>query len=236
MNDTLYFPHDYHARHDPKLERVMLTMGQAAVGVYWCLIEMLYEQGGCLRIADLSIYAQSLNTTPELLRTLIDDSKLFLKNKTHFYSKSALKRLHRINEKREIARASANSRWNADAKPTHSKRNASKVKKSKEKKSSIKLTDAEFLEALKTNPVYKDIKIDVELGKMDGWLKANPYRKKTRRFIVNWLNRELSRSSSLPPQPQQQRKQLPSSTCTVCGGTGKIIEGDKAGKDCWCLH
>jgi len=50
-------------------------------------------------------------------------------------------------------------------------------------------TDSVFLDILKTNPAYKMIDIDIELKKMDAWLLARPGRKKTRRFIVNWLNK-----------------------------------------------
>jgi hypothetical protein len=46
MKKTFYFPHDYHARHDPKLEKAYLKHGHIAWGIYWHLIEMLYEQGG----------------------------------------------------------------------------------------------------------------------------------------------------------------------------------------------
>ena len=49
--------------------------------------------------------------------------------------------------------------------------------------------EAEFLEALKTNPAYSHVDINTELGKIDAWLSAHPGRKKTRRFVVNWLNK-----------------------------------------------
>jgi hypothetical protein len=53
------------------------------------------------------------------------------------------------------------------------------------------LSDSDFINVLKENPAYKGIDIDRELAKMDAWLltPAGKRRKKTRRFIVNWLNR-----------------------------------------------
>lgn len=53
------------------------------------------------------------------------------------------------------------------------------------------ISDSDFIETLKENPAYKGIDIDRELAKMDAWLltPAAKGRKKTRRFIVNWLNR-----------------------------------------------
>ncbi len=50
-------------------------------------------------------------------------------------------------------------------------------------------TDDEFLASLLKNPAYQGIDIQRELSKMDAWLSVRPEKKKTRRFIVNWLNR-----------------------------------------------
>jgi len=49
--------------------------------------------------------------------------------------------------------------------------------------------DSFSLDDLKTNPAYSHIDIPRELHKMDAWISANPGRKKTERFIINWLNR-----------------------------------------------
>lgn len=49
--------------------------------------------------------------------------------------------------------------------------------------------DIKFIVTLKTNFAYSHIDIDTELGKMDAWLLAHKGRKKTRRFVVNWLNK-----------------------------------------------
>lgn len=52
-----------------------------------------------------------------------------------------------------------------------------------------KISDSEWLESIRTNSAYAHVDLTAELGRMDLWLSANPQRKKTRRFIVNWLNR-----------------------------------------------
>lgn len=54
---------------------------------------------------------------------------------------------------------------------------------------SKRLSDDEFLQSIKDNPAFKGIDIDRELLKMDAWLITKPGRKKTRAFIVNWLNK-----------------------------------------------
>lgn len=55
------------------------------------------------------------------------------------------------------------------------------------------LTDEAYGESLRGNPAYRYLDLDVEVGKMDAWLLANPGRQKTRRFMVNWLNRAADR-------------------------------------------
>ena len=55
----------------------------------------------------------------------------------------------------------------------------------------VVLSDDQFLDQLRQNPAYDGIDLDRELGRMDAWL-ATPKgrgRKKTRQFVVNWLNR-----------------------------------------------
>jgi len=48
-----------------------------------------------------------------------------------------------------------------------------------------------FLESLKSNTAYTHINLEWELGKMDTWLAlpAHKGRKKTQRFVLNWLNK-----------------------------------------------
>lgn len=49
--------------------------------------------------------------------------------------------------------------------------------------------DKVFIESLKKNKAYEHINIDIELDKMDAWLLAHKGRQKTKRFVVNWLNK-----------------------------------------------
>jgi uncharacterized protein YdaU (DUF1376 family) len=50
-----------------------------------------------------------------------------------------------------------------------------------------KKTDEEWL--TDTRALFPGIEVDTELRKMDAWLSTRPGKQKTRRFIVNWLNR-----------------------------------------------
>jgi len=61
----------------------------------------------------------------------------------------------------------------------------------------------EFFIELKKNPAYAHIDMERENGKMDAWLAlpANRNRIKTRKFVLNWLNKI---EAPLPNAPQQE--------------------------------
>jgi hypothetical protein len=137
MKDTQYFPHDTNARNDTKIQKLLMKHGMAGIGLYWCLIEMLYEQDGKLPLADMETYAFALRSDSEFLNEVISGFGLFKKNKSHFWSESANKRLNEIKNRSNSARRSAYARWgNANAMQSHNDSNAikeSKVKESKRK-------------------------------------------------------------------------------------------------------
>ncbi|MEY4350010.1 MAG: hypothetical protein RL078_52, partial [Bacteroidota bacterium] len=61
-------------------------------------------------------------------------------------------------------------------------------KEQRTKKTKDTRTTEEFVEYLKKT--YDWVNIDTELKKIDVWLLSHPDRKKTRRFVENWLLRK----------------------------------------------
>ena len=59
-----------------------------------------------------------------------------------------------------------------------------------------------WLEELKKNPAYQHINFAVELGKMDAWLALRPKRKRTKTFVLNWLNK-IDPPLVLPPRKER---------------------------------
>lgn len=91
--------------------------------------------------------------------------------------------------------------------------------------------DIDFINSLKNNPAYKHIDIDTELAKMDAWLSTRPARKKTRRFVVNWLNKIDKPIGTI--KTEREKKAKPD--CYICKGTGKIPDGELKGAICNCV-
>lgn len=140
--ESYFFSHDYGARNDPKLQKLLMRLGQAGKGVYWDLIEISFEQGGVLNFEDIESYAFALRTDCECINRIINEFELFKKNDKSFWSESVLKRLDRRNEISKKASESAQTRWgnanasnnNANALPSHQKTMLLKEKKGEERK------------------------------------------------------------------------------------------------------
>ncbi len=115
--DALYFSHDFGARNDPKLQEVQMQMGMEGIGIYWCVVEMLYEQGGHLPLSALRGMAYALHTDEAKLRQVIEGFDLFGQTEDGlFYSSSVITRIERkrkISEARRLAgQASGQARRN----------------------------------------------------------------------------------------------------------------------------
>ena len=111
MKETFYFQHDYNARNDPKLQDVLIDLGVEGIGVFWCIIEQLYEQGGTLPIRSCKSIAFALHVDCNVVERLVHEYGLFKNDGEKMWSESVLNRLNRrkdISDKRKLA---ALARW-----------------------------------------------------------------------------------------------------------------------------
>lgn len=109
MNE--YFSHDYRARTDKALVRLAMVHGMAGIGVYWCIIEMLYEENGYILQSEYERISYELRVPIKLIKSVIEDFSLFCSRGDKFYSKTVLRRLKHRLEKSEKARQSVLTRW-----------------------------------------------------------------------------------------------------------------------------
>ena len=136
--DTYYFSHDYNARSDPKTKRLLSKFGMAGYGVYWSIVEDLYNNANALP-ADYGTIAYDLRCEESMIKSIIEDFDLFEIHGEYFGSPSVERRLNKRIEKSSKARQSAHIRWNkvvnndADAMRTHTDCNAIKGKERKGK-------------------------------------------------------------------------------------------------------
>jgi len=141
--DTFYLSHDYNSRNDSKIKKLLSKHGYTGYGIFWAIVEDLYNNANALP-TDYDSIAFDLRTTPEIVKSIINEFNLFVIDADKFGSLSVERRLNERNEKSVKARESALNRWNkikddANALRTQSECNAIKdsiVKESKEKDSS----------------------------------------------------------------------------------------------------
>ena len=136
MKDTFYFSHDYNARNDAKIKNLIRKHGINGYGIFWAIVEDLYNNANALP-TDYESIAYDLRSDAETVKSIISDFDLFVFDGNNFGSVSIEKRLNERNEKSKNARLAAESRWNkvkedANAMQTHSNRNAIKERKGKE--------------------------------------------------------------------------------------------------------
>lgn len=140
LRDTLYFTHDYDSQQDPKIKRMLAKHGAEGYGIFWAVVELLYQQSGYLHLDDCDCIANDMRTDCERIKSVIFDFGLFKRKDKRFWSESVLNRLKIREEKSLKAKNSAQSRWgkrtqsdgNANALRTQSDGNAIKESKIKE--------------------------------------------------------------------------------------------------------
>jgi hypothetical protein len=95
---------------------------------------------------------------------------------------------------------------NPESGKTATTKNYNKEQRTKESKDTR--TTEEFVSDLKK--IYDYIDVDTELKRIDAWLLTHPDRKKTRRFVTNWLNRI--------EKPMQKQSYVPGSMLGINEG------------------
>lgn len=111
MKDTFYFSHDYNAASDEKIVRLLSRHGMAGYGVFWRIVEMLYNNANELKTDYESINYELRASNIELIRSVINDFDLFIVEGDCFGSASIYQRLAERNEKSKKARQSVLKRW-----------------------------------------------------------------------------------------------------------------------------
>lgn len=108
--DTFYFSHDYNVRNDSKIKKLLSVHGYLGYGLWWAIVEDLYNNTNVLRL-DYQSISFDLRTSAETIKSIINDFDLFVFDGENFGSLSVQKRLDERNEKSNKARNSVLKRW-----------------------------------------------------------------------------------------------------------------------------
>lgn len=178
MKDTYYFSHDYNARNDHKIKKLISKHGYLGYGLFWAIIEDLYNNANALQM-DCESIAFDLRTSENIIESIINDFDLFVIEGDNFGSLSVQRRLEERDAKSQKARETAFKRWNknkddANAMQTHSEGNAIKERKVNEiKEKENKVNDR--IQTFKTKVfTYSNIhSVDMLLKFFNYWSELN---------------------------------------------------------------
>ena len=138
MKDAYYFPHFSNARHDRKIKRLRLHLGNEGYALYFMTLEVLRDQTDFrYPLMDIDLLADEFGVTKEKMNQVILDYKLFVsvgdmyEDDSYFYSPKLNEFMQPYLEKSKKAREAAKKRWSTNAKQMQSDSNTSKVKESK---------------------------------------------------------------------------------------------------------
>ena len=169
--DTFYFSHDYNARSDDKIRALIRKHGMLGYGLFWAIIEDLYNNTNVLRL-DYEGIAYELRTNYEIIFSVINDFDLFVFEGETFGSLSVQNRLEQRKNKSEKARESVLKRWKNKESYTNVlrnkyERNTIKERKGKENKGNkSKVKDIEiFVDDKFSEPYFKFIEYRKEIKK-----------------------------------------------------------------------
>jgi hypothetical protein len=133
--NTFYFSHDYNTRNDEKIKELIFNYGMSGYGIYWSIIEELYQNTNVLHL-NYERIAFELRADISSIKSIINDFNLFVISGENFSSLSVQKRLDERNNKSEKARLSVNKRW-SDTNVLQTKYDSNTIKERKGKENKV---------------------------------------------------------------------------------------------------
>ena len=130
-----YLQHQSNSFTDIKIIKMRSKLGIESYGIFWALLELLFNEENKLCIDDYSVLAFSLQCDADKLKSVIEDFDLFIIEDGCFYSKRLNDHIDNINSKSLKAKESVNKRWEKIR--TNNDSNTSRVYKSIVKNSKV---------------------------------------------------------------------------------------------------
>lgn len=164
MKESFYFPHDYEAANDPKVQALLSEYGGIGYGVFWRIIELLHSDEEhkipMKQYIFIAIAKQMLASAEQIMAIVnfaINECELFETDGDFIWSKRVNRNFLRrkeISEKRSISgKLGAEKKWAmANAKQNLAKHGKGKEKKEKEINNTY---TADFLSFWNAYPKHK---------------------------------------------------------------------------------
>lgn len=162
-----------------------MKLGYTAYGVYWALIEDLYNNDNKI-IYDLELLAFDFRVDESIINSIINDFDLFTIEDNYLSSESIARRLELRDAKSEKARDNANKRWNKK-----SNSNATAMQKNATASNSNALKESKVKDIKDIKEIYKENHTHLTLSENDYEVFCKTYGKSiTDDYISRILNYE----------------------------------------------
>lgn len=179
--DTYYFSHDYNCRNDEKIKRLLRKHGMSGYGVFWSIVEDLYNNSNQLML-DYEGIAYDLRIEIEIVKSIINDFDLFIIEDNMFGSKSIENRIQERSDKSSKARKSALSKWGNNINQAKRSERLSEARKkgkhTKEEWEEMRLFFGECVKCGNNVDLVKDHIIPIYQGGSDGLDNIQPLCRK----------------------------------------------------------
>lgn len=108
--NKLYFSHDYYSRDN--LSNLRMKCGLEGYGIYWCLVEIMHENGGEIKESDIEGIAYNLHTDENKILDVINSCDTFAVKKGVISSKRVIDNIKKREKISAIRREAVGQRWN----------------------------------------------------------------------------------------------------------------------------
>lgn len=179
--------------------------GCEGLGVFWCIVEMIYEQSASLPLSNCKSIAFALHVECKVVESIINDFDLFKNDGVNFWSESINNRLNKRSEITEKRKQAAIKRWKSNTemqmqcKPDVNAMlcNAIKEKKRKEYNTSKEVLvgktyrfSTPTLEEIKNYCLERENNVDADtffnFYESKGWMVGKNKMKNWKAAIHNW--------------------------------------------------
>lgn len=194
--ETFYFSHDYTARSDEKIKNLIYDFGYQGYGIYWALIEELYQNANALQ-TNYKRIAFDMRVDENTIKSIIENFDLFIVENEFFGSLSVQRRLDMRNDKSNKARESAQKRWTKDANALQTQSDSNAIKESKVKETKRKVFIKPNIEEIKQEFPTFNAEHFFNYYESNGWMVGRNKMKDWKATVKNWMSKDYNQQTQV---------------------------------------
>lgn len=199
-----YFRHDYNARNDMKLQSVITKHGAVGIGVYWIIVEMLYQNGGELPLDIARNISVAYFTDFKVVESVIKDFDLFENDGNVFWSVRIRQTIDNTKKVSDARKAASRQRWSRKQEKPDIPEDVPKPEEQKKRTYFKPPTVEEVAAYVKEKGYSVDAEQFVAFYESKGWMIGKNKMQKWRAAVATWQRKQSGYSGGRATTPAQQ--------------------------------